>query len=464
MKTADQNQNLRPNSPMDKNRTDSIVRKGKEIFKLSDSFEPNFFSNYALFSKGLGFMDDRPLLKLQAFRFADLFPSLKSFSQISRYIRLYFLETKVELPKPLLFLLSILLSNPFTSSFAAWGAKLGIEFVAKFFILGRNYKTGRNKILSRYRNGVSTTIDILGEAVLSEKEAAQYSRKYLELLEGISKDTKLAEIRSKFFSKEPTGNVSVKCSSIYSQLDPLAHIDSVSRLKEKLRPILDSAISKNIFINLDMEQYETKEIILDTALEIFSETGYADYPHFGIVIQAYLRSSQRDLIRVIQTSEKRKHPLTVRLVKGAYWEYEVIQAGQKGWEPPVFLQKSETDKNYEECANILLNAYPKIRPAFASHNIRSLSSVLVQTEEYSIPKDFFEIQMLYGMGDSYKKAIRHLGIGVREYSPIGEVIPGMAYLVRRLLENSTNEGFLRNINTNKKDREQLLYLETRPQI
>ncbi|MEI7013860.1 proline dehydrogenase family protein [Leptospira licerasiae] len=438
---------------------DTILEKGKELFRLSDSFEDGFFSAYRLFSKSLLFLENRPLLKLQAFRFADLFPSLGSLSSISRYIKIYFVETRTELPKWILFLLSLFLSNRLSSIFIASCAKIGIRLTAKFFILGRTYGSDRKKIIDRYKNGICSTIDILGEAVLSEKEAERYISEYLLLLEEVSKDKELSEIRSSQFPGEPTGNVSVKCSSLYSQLDPLAHESSVSQLTDKLRPILRSAVSKNIFINLDMEQYETKDIIMDTAFRIFAEPEFQNYPHFGIVVQAYLKASQKDLQKVIEYSKKRKYPLTVRLVKGAYWEYEMTQSAQKGWEPPVFLIKSDTDRNYEDCSALLLKSYPHIRPAFGSHNIRSLSSAFVRAEQYSVPKEFFEVQMLYGMGNSYKQAIRSLGISVREYSPIGEVIPGMAYLVRRLLENSTNEGFLKNINANSKDREKLLYLE-----
>ncbi|WP_243396467.1 proline dehydrogenase family protein [Leptospira hartskeerlii] len=457
MKTAEENGSKIITSSSDLQ--DKILEKGKELFRLSDSFEEGLFSAYRLFSKSLLFLENRPLLKLQAFRFADLFPSLNSLSSISRYIRIYFVETPTELPKWIVLLLSLFLSNRLSSVFVTLGAKIGIKLTAKFFILGRTYGSDRKKIIDRYKKGICSTIDILGEAVLSEKEAERYISEYLLLLGEVSKDKELTEIRSSKFPGEPTGNVSVKCSSLYSQLDPLAHESSVTHLMEKLRPILSSAVSKNIFINLDMEQYETKDIIMDTAFRIFSEPEFRDYPHFGIVVQAYLKASQKDLQKIIEYSKKRKYPLTVRLVKGAYWEYEMTQSDQKGWEPPVFLVKSDTDRNYEECSVLLLKSYPYIRPAFGSHNIRSLSSAFVRAVEYSVPEKFFEVQMLYGMGNSYKQAIRSLGISVREYSPIGEVIPGMAYLVRRLLENSTNEGFLKNINSNSKDRERLLYLE-----
>ncbi|TGN20235.1 proline dehydrogenase family protein [Leptospira idonii] len=436
---------------------EKILEKGKEIFRISDSFSSSLHP-YQFFSKALAFLENRPLFKLQSFRFVDLFPSLVSFSQTAKYIDLYFLKTKTEIPFYLAALGSVLLSNPFTSFFVVVFVKWSIRLFSRFFILGRDYESGRKKILDRYRSGMVCTIDILGEAVLSEGEAKRYSERYISLLEGIASDKKLSSIRSSHFPKEPAGNVSVKCSSIFSQMDPLAFEFSVTELKNRLRPILDSALSKNIFINLDMEQYETKDIILTAALEIFSEEKYNSYPHFGIVIQAYLKSSFSDLEKVISVSESRKFPLTVRLVKGAYWEFEVIQAGWKGWEVPVFSNKKDTDRNYEVCTNLLLRSYPKIRPAFASHNVRSLSYVLVRAEELLVPKDFIEVQMLYGMAEPYKKAILSSGILLREYSPLGETIPGMAYLVRRLLENSTNEGFLKNINSNRKDREKLLYL------
>ncbi|WP_010571220.1 proline dehydrogenase family protein [Leptospira broomii] len=435
---------------------EKVIRKGITLFSTSDKFETSIFSSYSIFSKSLSILDDRPNLKVQAFRFADVFPTLKTWKQISDHIRLYFIESPTELPRIFKFGLMALLSNPFSSFILSRITGKMILFFARFFIVGKNYGKAKKTIYERYKIGISNTIDILGEAVLSENEASEYSQKYLTLIRDISDDGKLRILSSFLPNRKADGNVSVKCSALYSQLDPLAFENSVAVLKDRLRPVFELAMSKNIFVNLDLEQYETKEIILTAALELFSEPLFQDYRHFGLVIQAYLRSSLRDLNRVIEISKNRKYPLTVRLVKGAYWEYEIVQSRQKGWEPPVFLTKIETDINYEQCTELLLKSHPHIFPAFATHNIRSIAYALTLSDELQIPKEDYEIQMLYGMGDPYKKALRKLGVGVREYSPIGEVIPGMAYLVRRLLENSTNEGFLKNIYSKKTDRIKLL--------
>ncbi|TGK11490.1 1-pyrroline-5-carboxylate dehydrogenase [Leptospira fletcheri] len=443
---------------------EKTIQKGISIFSAGDEFEPSIFSSYSIFSKSLSFLDDRPELKVQAFRFADVFPTLRNWIQVADHIRLYFLQTRTELPVLLKFAMRIALSNPITAFLLSFITGKMILFFAKFFIVGRNYDQAKNTVYSRYKLGISNTIDILGEAVLSEREAGEYSEKYLSLLEGIAGDPILQKLNPNLPNPSANGNISVKCSALFSQLDPLAFEYSVSVLKERLRPIFRSAVTKNVFVNLDLEQYETKDLILTAGLELFSEQEFLDYPHFGLVIQAYLLTSLQDLEKVITVSGKRKFPLTVRLVKGAYWEFEVVQSKQKGWEPPVFLTKPETDLNYEKCAELLLRSHPRIFPAFATHNVRSMAHALALAEELNIPKKDYEIQMLYGMGDPYKKALRKFGISVREYSPIGEVIPGMAYLVRRLLENSTNEGFLKNIYSKKKDRIQLLEIRKKAAI
>ena len=133
----------------------------------------------------------------------------------------------------------------------------------------------------------------------------------------------------------------------------------------------------------------------------------------------------------------------MRLVKGAYWDTETILARQHQWPVPVWQEKHCSDANYELLSRVLLENCKLVLPAFASHNIRSLCHAIKLAEALNIPKTDFEIQTLYGMADAIKKAFSSRGILVREYAPIGELIPGMGYLVRRLLENTSNEGFLR---------------------
>ncbi|MEK7356850.1 MAG: bifunctional proline dehydrogenase/L-glutamate gamma-semialdehyde dehydrogenase, partial [Bdellovibrionota bacterium] len=147
---------------------------------------------------------------------------------------------------------------------------------------------------------------------------------------------------------------------------------------------------------------------------------------------------------------------TVRVVKGAYWDYETVHAQSTGWPVPVYTDKRESDANYEDCALAMLQNVQYLRMAVASHNVRTVAAVLVQAERLGVDPRAFEIQMLFGMADPIKKALVKQGLRVREYAPVGELIPGMAYLVRRLLENTSNQSFLRSKFADGISTEQLL--------
>jgi len=133
----------------------------------------------------------------------------------------------------------------------------------------------------------------------------------------------------------------------------------------------------------------------------------------------------------------------LRLVKGAYWDYETVVNRQKGWPVPVFLKKEETDSNYEDLTRILLENIEYVRPAIASHNIRSISHAVAVADSMKLPSGAFEFQMIFGMAEPVRSALKNMNFRVRSYTPVGELIPGMAYLIRRLLENTSNQSFLR---------------------
>ncbi|MEY4924401.1 MAG: 1-pyrroline-5-carboxylate dehydrogenase 1, partial [Verrucomicrobiota bacterium] len=149
-------------------------------------------------------------------------------------------------------------------------------------------------------------------------------------------------------------------------------------------------------------------------------------------------------------------PLSVRLVKGAYWDYETITAQQRNWPIPVWQKKPESDANYEKLTLLLLENIDLITPNFASHNVRSVAHAIAQAERLGINPCAYEFQALYGMADELKLSLLQMGHRVREYCAIGELLPGMAYLVRRLLENTSNEGFLRLKNRGEATQGQLL--------
>jgi RHH-type proline utilization regulon transcriptional repressor/proline dehydrogenase/delta 1-pyrroline-5-carboxylate dehydrogenase len=139
---------------------------------------------------------------------------------------------------------------------------------------------------------------------------------------------------------------------------------------------------------------------------------------------------------------RRRPPLVVRLVKGAYWDHEVVEARQQGWRPPVFEVKAECDRNFEAITRRLLLARPSVRVAVASHNLRSVAHALAYNRALGADDRDLELQVLRGLGDDLQHALARHDLRVRTYCPVGDLVAGMAYLVRRLLENTSNDSFL----------------------
>jgi RHH-type proline utilization regulon transcriptional repressor/proline dehydrogenase/delta 1-pyrroline-5-carboxylate dehydrogenase len=129
-------------------------------------------------------------------------------------------------------------------------------------------------------------------------------------------------------------------------------------------------------------------------------------------------------------------------VKGAYWDHEIVEARQHGWESPVFEVKAESDRNFEALTRRLLEARPAVRVAIASHNLRSIAHAVACNRSVGAPDGDLELQVLRGLGDDLQHALAARGLRVRTYCPVGDLVSGMAYLVRRLLENTSNESFL----------------------
>src|SRR6184192_479644 len=296
----------------------------------------------------------------------------------------------------------------------------------------------------RRTQNIGFTVDLLGEAVVSETEADEYAARYLHLLEGLAHETKnwtdALEKNSELF---PVVNLSVKISALYSQISPDDPAETIAHLAPKLRPLLRRARELGAFINFDMESYAHKNGTLELFKTVFMEEEFRDWPHAGIVIQAYLRDSDADLRHLIEWGRARGTRFAVRLVKGAYWDYETTKSRQNGWDCPVYLEKPESDANFETLTRLLLENESIVTSAFGSHNVRSIAHAQALAEQLGIDRSRFEFQLLYGMAGPIKRALVEMGYRVREYCPVGELLPGMSYLVRRLLENTSNEGFLR---------------------
>jgi RHH-type proline utilization regulon transcriptional repressor/proline dehydrogenase/delta 1-pyrroline-5-carboxylate dehydrogenase len=422
-----------------------ILAKGEEILKnMEGQSKTSIFSKDFWYGSIMEWSMKNEKFKTNMFRFVDVLPSLNSGNEVARHLKEYFSENGEELPS--VFNMGLGLGS-LAPGLMAGAIRKNVTAMAKMFITGETPDEALPVLKKARKNKMTFTVDILGEATLSEKEAQDYQRKYMELIDWLVKDSlkweEVPQIDRDHEGALPKVNVSVKMTALYSQINDKSWDQTKDILKERLRGFFRAGMEKNIFVNLDMEQYSVKHLTLDVFTELVAEPEFKNYKFFGVVIQAYLRDSFADCKMLSEIAKKRGTPFWVRLVKGAYWDYETIEAEQRGWPIPVYTSKVESDANYENCAKYLLENIKFIRPAFASHNVRTLAACIIHAEKLNIPKAALEFQMLYGMAEPIKKSLVDMGYRLREYAPVGELIPGMAYLVRRLLENTSNESWLR---------------------
>ncbi len=415
--------------------------------KPTKSLQANLFSKKWWYGRLLRWTLSNPEFKTQMFRFVDVFASLKTPKDITFFLKEYLgEELKGEKGQKMSQLIAhgaSFVSPNLVSTFVSKQMKE----MSRLFIIGENISSAYPTLTQMRKNKTGFTLDLLGEIALSEAEAQHYQEQYLQIIHELSQ-------HSKDWSSEPIidqddrgaipkVNLSIKVSSLDSLINPTAWQFSQNQIKNKLRPILKMAMDTHTFINIDMEQYAYKNLVLTAFKELILEKNFKDYPHFGLVIQAYLKDSLKDVQELKHFVQKRPAGLVIRLVKGAYWDYELISARQKNWPCPVYLTKAETDQNFLSCAECILKHYPSLRLAIGSHNTHSIARTLYIAQQMKIPQTALEIQMLYGMSEPFKHALIQKNYRFREYCPIGFPIPGMAYLVRRLLENTSNESFLR---------------------
>ncbi len=427
------------------NLQEKIKAKGEQIFNSMESEGGSIFNKDWWYGKIMDWSMKNDQFKTQMFRFVDVLPSLQSSAEVSRHMKEYFSEGGEDIPS--IFNMGLGLGS-LAPGLMAGAVKKNVTEMARMFITGESGPDALSVLKKSRKNKIAFTADLLGEACLSESEADDYQKTYLDLISHLAADSlkwdASPQIDEDIFGPIPRVNVSVKLSSLYSQIDVKAWDYSKEKLKERLRPIFNLALEKNCFVNLDMEQYELKDITLAVFKDLIMEPAYKTYPHWGVVIQAYLRDSLADVQSLCEFARTRGAPFTVRLVKGAYWDFETVHAAQQHWTVPVYTIKAESDVNYEDCAEQLLKNAKFIKLAIGSHNVRSVAACMIMAEKYGVDPKAYEIQMLYGMADPIKKALVKMGARVREYAPIGDLLPGMAYLVRRLLENTSNESFLRS--------------------
>ena len=289
-----------------------------------------------------------------------------------------------------------------------------MRILASQFVIGETIQEAvtRGRAFEAYR----FSYDMLGEAARTAQDAARYFEAYTKAIRGT-----------------PAGDgVSVKLSALHPRFEEAKRSRVFAELLPNVSELARIAAESDVGITIDAEESERLELTLD----LFDELSKKH--HIGIAVQAY----QKRALAVCDWLAGLRRRISVRLVKGAYWDGEIKRAQQLGMpDYPVFTRKVATDVSYVACAQRLLSAPPTLHPAFATHNCRTVATILELAGERA-----FEFQKLFGMGDAlYEALLGSKAVACRIYAPVGSFTDLLPYLVRRLLENGANTSFVHQI-------------------
>src|SRR5712691_3881566 len=294
-----------------------------------------------------------------------------------------------------------------------------MRILAEQFVLAETIEEAVGR--ANARRPYHFSFDMLGEAARTAEDAERYFAAYSNAIRAVA----------------PPDSVSVKLSALHPRFEEMKRPRVFSELLPKLKELARIAAARGVGITLDAEESERLELTLD----IF-EALTGQFPA-GLAVQAYQKRAAAVCDWLIALGRSRKRRIPMRLVKGAYWDGEIKRAQQLGMpDYPVFTRKAVTDISYVACAAKLLAAPDAIYPAFATHNCRTVATILELSKESE-----FEFQKLLGMGDALYEALlaEPPDIAVRVYAPVGSFTDLLPYLVRRLLENGANTSFVHQI-------------------
>jgi RHH-type proline utilization regulon transcriptional repressor/proline dehydrogenase/delta 1-pyrroline-5-carboxylate dehydrogenase len=427
-------------------RDQRIYELGKELLERAKQNKAGMFSKAFWSDKLMDWSMKDHDFKVQLFRFVDTFPVLRTPDAIYEHLIDYMNQPGVTTPPGMS---TMLKAGGMAKGMTAKTMSGQITNMAKTFIAGTDAQSALPNLKKLWDAGIAFSVDLLGEVCVSDAEADMYRDKYLDLVrnlpEAVAGWPTNDRLETGHLGPIPRTNVSIKISALSAKADAIDTEGAIRDIMTRVVPILEEAKQRGVFINFDMEHFAIKDLTLELFMRCCEEVDF----EAGLAMQAYLKSGDDDARRIAQWSKRAGRHVTVRLVKGAYWDAETIHAEQEGWPCPVWNTKSETDACFERMSEIFLDATPRnvgdggVTLALGSHNARSIGAALDGLERRDLPRSAIELQMLHGMADQLKAAAVEMGLRTREYVPVGEMIPGMAYLVRRLLENTSNESWLK---------------------
>ncbi|MBE0528985.1 MAG: proline dehydrogenase family protein, partial [Thermoleophilia bacterium] len=229
-------------------------------------------------------------LKVELLRFVDVFPALRTRTEVARHLQEYFVQQDVAAPKVLRWGVGLTGRHSPVAPLANAVVRRQMKGFARRFIAGRDAEDAIPALRALRREGTGFTLDVLGEATVSEAEAHAYQQSYLTLLDGLAAEAAdwpaVAVVDESAWGPLPRVNLSLKITSLYSQIDPLDFDGSVAAVKDRLRPIFRKAIATGAALTLDLEQYRYRDLTLQVFTSLLDEAEFRDYPDAGVVLQA----------------------------------------------------------------------------------------------------------------------------------------------------------------------------------
>ncbi len=324
-----------------------------------------------------------------------------------------------------------------------------VSMLSKHFIMGETIEEAL-EVVGSDENRFLYSYDMLGEAAYTAESANDYFDLYMHAIKVVGNSANAKDL----FRSD---GISVKLSALHPRYEFTQLDRVVDEMVPKILDLCRAAKEYNISLCIDAEEAGRLEASLIIFETLRLNQSLAGWEGLGIAVQAYQKRALSVLDFIEDVAIRSKHKIIVRLVKGAYWDFEIKNAQELGLDNyPVFTRKAYTDISYFACAHKLLSKENSFYPCFATHNAYTLSSI-IELADKNHPG--FEFQRLYGMGkDLYDYATSELAnnISCRIYAPIGNHDNLLCYLVRRLLENGASNSFVNKINNPSINIEELI--------
>ena len=310
-----------------------------------------------------------------------------------------------------------------------------MRMMGQVFVMGRTIDEALTRAADKDNAGFTASFDMLGEAARTFDDGARYFESYKAAIRDTAKAAQGGAITDRH-------SVSVKLSALHPRYETAHAASAVPTLIAMVAELARLAATSGIGLTVDAEESERLMMSLDIIEAVARLPDLAGWNGFGLAVQGYGKRARAVIAWAQVLGAETGQRLTVRLVKGAYWDSEIKRTQEAGLaDYPLFTRKAATDVSYLACARDMLAA-PNIYPAFATHNALTVATIL----EWAGQSRDFEFQRLHGMGEGlFERLVREQGYKCRTYAPVGGHRDLLAYLVRRLLENGANSSFVHQL-------------------